>query len=77
MDQEKKASGAEKKHFVVEIRGLKEQIKGMNKELAVARGQATKMQQRINEIRQKARETQWDIRAAETKRSVSKGCGHS
>ena len=76
-DQQEKASAAEKKHFVAEISGLKEQIKGMKKELAVARGQATKMQQRINEIRQKARETLWDIRTAEAKRSVSKGCGHS
>ena len=76
-DQQEKASAAEKKHFVAEISGLKEQIKGMKKELAVARGQATKMQQRINEIRQKARETLWDIRAVEAKRSVSKGCGHS
>ena len=75
-DQQEKASAAEKKHFVAEISGLKEQIKGMKKELAVARGQATKMQQRINEIRQKARDTLGEIRAAEAKRSVSKGCGH-
>ena len=75
-DQQEKASAAEKKHFVAEISGLKEQIKGMKKELAVARGQATKMQQRINEIRQKARDTLWEIRTAEAKRSVSKGCGH-
>ena len=72
-DQHEKASSAEKKHFVAEISGLKEQIKGMKKELAVARGQATKMQHRINEIRQKARDTLWEIRAAETKRSASKG----
>ena len=76
-DQQEKASSAEKKHFVAEISGLKEQIKGMKKELAVARGQATKMQQRINEIRQKARDTLGEIRTAEAKRSVSKGCGHS
>ena len=75
-DQQEKASAAEKKHFVAEISGLKEQIKGMKKELAVARGQATKMQQRINEIRQKARDTLGEIRAAEAKRSVSKACGH-
>jgi chromosome segregation ATPase len=76
-DQQEKASSAEKKHFVAEISGLKEQIAGMKKELAVARGQSTKMQQRINEIRQKARDTLWDIRAAEAKRLVSKGRGHS
>ena len=76
-DQQEKASSAEKKHFVAEISGLKEQIKGMKKELAVARGQATKMQQRINEIRQKARDTLGEIRAAEAKRPASKGCGHS
>ena len=76
-DQQEKASSAEKKHFVAEISGVKEQIKGMKKELAVARGQATKMQQRINEIRQKARDTLGEIRTAEAKRSVSKGCGHS
>ena len=76
-DQQEKASAAEKKHFVAEISGLKEQIAGMKKEMAVARGQAMKMQQRINEIRQKARDTLGDIRAAEAKRSVSKGRGHS
>ena len=37
-----------KKHFVAEISWLKEQIAGMRKELAVARGQATKMQHRID-----------------------------
>jgi len=76
-DQHEKAPTKEKKHFVAELSGLKEQIAGMKKELAVARGQATKMQHRINEIRQKARETLWEIRAAEAKRSASKGCGHS
>ena len=64
-DQQEKASSAEKKHFVAEISGLKEQIAGMKKEMATARGQATKMQQRINEIRQKARDTLGEIRAAE------------
>jgi hypothetical protein len=49
----------------------------MKKEIAVARGQATKMQHRINEIRQKARDTLWEIRAAEAKRSISKGSGHT
>jgi chromosome segregation ATPase len=76
-DQHEKAPAKEKKHFVAEISGLKEQIAGMKKELAVARGQATKMQHRINEIRQKARDTLWEIRAAEVKMSASKGCGHS
>jgi len=76
-DQHEKAPTKEKKHFVAEISGLKEQIAGMKKELAVARGQATKMQHRINEMRQKARDTLWEIRAAEAKRSASKGCGHS
>ena len=75
-DQHEKAPTKEKKHFVAELSGLKEQIAGMKKELGVARGQATKMQHRINEIRQKARDTLWEIRAAEAKRSVSKGCGH-
>jgi chromosome segregation ATPase len=75
-DQHEKAPAKEKKHFVPEITSLKEQIAGMKKELAVARGQATKIQHRINEIRQKARDTLWEIRAAEAKRSVSKGCGH-
>jgi chromosome segregation ATPase len=73
-DQHEKAPTKEKKHFVAELSGLKEQIAGMKKELGVARGQATKMQHRINEIRQKARDTLWEIRAAEAKRSVSKGC---
>jgi chromosome segregation ATPase len=76
-DQHEKAPIKEKKHFVAELSGLKEQIAGMKKELGVARGQATKIQHRINEIRQKARETLWDIRGEEAKRSVSKGCGHS
>jgi chromosome segregation ATPase len=76
-DQHEKAPTKEKKHFVAEISGLKEQIAGMKKELAVARGQATKMQHRINEIRQKARETLWEIRVAEAKMSAYKGCGHS
>lgn len=77
-DQHEKAPTKEKKHFVAEISGLKEQIAGMKKELAVARGQATKMQHRINEIRQKARDTLEEIREAEaTKRSASKGSGHS
>jgi hypothetical protein len=76
-DQHEKAPAKEKKHFVAEISGLKEQIKGMKKEIAVARGQATKMQHRINEIRQKARDTLWEIRAAEAKRSISKGSGHT
>jgi chromosome segregation ATPase len=82
-DQHEKAPAKEKKHFVAELSGLKEQIAGMKKELATARGQATKMQQRINEIRQKARDTLWEIRAAEAKaaialakRSAIKGCGH-
>jgi len=73
-DQHEKAPAKEKKHFVPEITSLKEQIAGMKKELAVARGQATKMQHRINEIRQKARDTLWEIHAAEAKRSVYKGC---
>ena len=73
-DRHEKAPAKEKKHFVAEISGLKEQIAGMRKELAVARGQATKMQHRINEIRQKARDTLWEIRAAEAKKSISKGC---
>jgi chromosome segregation ATPase len=76
-DQHEKAPAKEKKHFVAEISGLKEQIAGMKKELAVARGQATKMQHRINEIRQKARDTLWEIRAVEAKRSISKGSGHT
>jgi hypothetical protein len=82
-DQHEKAPAKEKKHFVPEITSLKEQIAGMKKELAVARGQATKMQHRINEIRQKARETLWEIREAEAKaaiamakRSAVKGCGY-
>lgn len=75
-DEHEKASSAEKKHFVAEISGLKEQIKWMKKELIVARGQAMKMQHRINEIRQKARDVLWEIRAAESKKSVAKGCGH-
>jgi len=74
-DQHEKAPAKEKKHFVAELSGLKEQIAGMKKELGVARGQAAKMQHRINEIRQKARETLWEIRAAEAKKSGSKGCG--
>jgi len=73
-DQHEKAPAKEKKHFVAEISGLKEQIKGMKKELALERGQAAKMQHRINEIRQKARDTLWEIRAAEAKRSATKGC---
>jgi hypothetical protein len=72
-DQHEKAPTKEKKHFVAELSGLKEQIAGMKKELGVARGQATKMQHRINEIRQKARDTLWEIRAAEAKKSVAKG----
>ena len=76
-DRHEKASSAEKKHFVAEISGLKEQIKGMKKEIAVARGQATKIQHRINEIRQKARDTLYEIREAAAKRSAVKGCGHS
>ena len=77
-DRYEKAPAKEKKHFVAELSELKEQIAGMKKELAVARGQATKMQHRINEIRQKARDTLWEIREAEAKaaakRSASKGC---
>jgi predicted nucleic acid-binding Zn-ribbon protein len=82
-DQHEKAPAKEKKHFVAELSGLKEQIAGMKKELATARGQATKMQHRINEIRQKARDTLREIRHKEAmaaialaKRSVAKGCGH-
>ena len=82
-DQHEKAPAKEKKHFVPEITGLKSQILGMKKELSVARGQATKMQHRINEIRQKARDTLHEIQKAaakaaiaEAKRSAVKGCGH-
>ena len=80
-DQQEKAPAKEKKHFAAEIGSLKEQIAGMKKELSIARGQATKMQHRINEIRQKARDTLWEIRAAEAKSAVAakksvKGCGH-
>jgi len=72
-DQHVKAPVAEKKHFVPEIASLKTQIIGMKKQLAVARGQATKLQHRINEIRQKAREVLQEIRATEVKKSVTKG----
>ena len=82
-DQHEKATTKEKKHFVAEISGLKEQIAGMKKELATARGQATKMQHRINEIRQKARDTLYEIQkaaamaaVAAAKRAASRGCGH-
>jgi chromosome segregation ATPase len=81
-DQHDKAPAKEKKHFVAELNGIKEQIAGMKKELGVARGQATKMQHRINEIRQKARDSLWEIRAAEAKAAIaaakksSKGCGN-
>ena len=81
-DQHEKAPVKEKKHFVPEITSLKEQIAGMKKQLATARGQATKMQHRINEIRQKARDTLHEIRkaeaiaaVAEAKRAASRG-GH-
>ena len=66
-DQHAKAPAAEKKHFVPEITGLKSQIVGMKKQLATARGQATKRQHRINEIRQKARDVLQEIRTAEAK----------
>ena len=66
-DQHAKAPAAEKKHFVPEITGLKSQIVGMKKQLATARGQATKMQHRIDEIRQKARDVLQEIRTAEAK----------
>ena len=82
-DQHEKAPAKEKKHFVAELSGLKEQIAGMKKELATARGQATKMQHRINEIRQKARDTLYEIQkaaamaaVAAAKRAASRGCGH-
>jgi chromosome segregation ATPase len=82
-DQHEKAPAKEKKHFVAELCGLKEQIAGMKKQLATARGQATKMQHRINEIRQKARDTLHEIQkaaamaaVAEAKRAASRGCGH-
>ena len=81
-DQQEKAPAKEKKHFVAEISGLKEQIAGMKKELATARGQATKMQHRINEIRQKARDTLQEIRHKEAMAAVAaakrsaKGYGH-
>jgi chromosome segregation ATPase len=82
-DKHEKASATEKKHFVPEITSLKSQILSMKKDLAVARGQATKLQHRINDIRQKARDVLVKIREAETKasiamakRSASKGCGH-
>ena len=71
-DQHAKAPVAEKKHFVPEIAGLKTQIVGMKKQLAVARGQATKLQHRINEIRQKARDVLQEIQAS-VKKSVIKG----
>jgi len=82
-DQHEKAPAKEKKQFVPEITNLKEQIAGMKKQLATARGQATKMQHRINEIRQKARDTLHEIQkaaamaaVAEAKRAASRGCGH-
>jgi DNA repair exonuclease SbcCD ATPase subunit len=82
-DQHEKAPPKEKKQFVPEITNLKEQIAGMKKQLATARGQATKMQHRINEIRQKARDTLHEIQkaaamaaVAEAKRAASRGCGH-
>ena len=68
-DQHEKAPAAEKKHFLPELKGLKEQIPGMKKQLSTARGQATKMQHRINEIRQKARDTLREIREAEAKKA--------
>ena len=71
-DEHAKAPVAEKKHFVPEIASLKTQIVGMKKQLAVARGQATKLQHRINEIRQKARDVLQEIRAAEEKKAVTK-----
>ena len=70
-DEHAKAPVAEKKHFVPEIASLKTQIVGMKKQLAVARGQATKLQHRINEIRQKARDVLQEIRA--TTKTVTKG----
>jgi len=82
-DEHEKAPANEKKHFVAELSGIKEQIAEMKKQLSVARGQATKTQQRVNEIRQKARETLWEIREAEAKAAIAlakksavKGCGH-
>ena len=72
-DQHVKAPVAEKKHFVLELAVHRTQIIGMKKQLAVARGQATKLQHRINEIRQKAREVLQEIRATEVKKSVTKG----
>ena len=69
-DEHAKAPVAEKKHFVPEIASLKTQIVGMKKQLAVARGQATKLQHRINEIRQKARDVLQEIRA--TTKAVTK-----
>ena len=74
-DQHAKAPAAEKKHFVPEITGLKSQIVGMKKQLATARGQATKMQHRIDEIRQKARDTLREIRTAEAKAKKSAAAG--
>ena len=71
-DEHAKAPVAEKKHFVPEIASLKTQIVGMKKQLAVARGQATKLQHRINEIRQKARDVLQEIQAS-AKKSVIKG----
>ena len=71
-DEHAKAPVAEKKHFVPEIASLKTQIVGMKKQLAVARGQATKLQHRINEIRQKARDVLQEIQAS-VKKSVIKG----
>ena len=70
-DEHAKAPVAEKKHFVPEIASLKTQIVGMKKQLAVARGQATKLQHRINEIRQKARDVLQEIQA--TTKTVTKG----
>ena len=70
-DQHAKAPVAEKKHFVPEIASLKTQIVSMKKQLAVARGQATKLQHRINEIRQKARDVLQEIQA--TTKTVTKG----
>ena len=74
-DQHAKAPAAEKKHFIPEITGLKSQIVGMKKQLATARGQATKMQHRIDEIRQKARDTLREIRTAEAKAKKSAAAG--
>ena len=74
-DQHAKVPAAEKKHFIPEITGLKSQIVGMKKQLATARGQATKMQHRIDEIRQKARDTLREIRTAEAKAKKSAAAG--